>query len=587
MAYDCGVGSPRAIAVVSLTSLLALASCSDDPVRTSSPAPPGDSYRISLGLLIAPPEYVTGTAADDVYSGSDGLLLHYDGSTWTPMPMPDEVSRVYDIWPVLGGRVVIDGGNWFHLFNGEIWDHIASPGSRACVLPTGEIFAVEYSGIAWFYDGDVWSADSIPGVNDVRDLHAAAANDACAISYGGEISHFDGTSWTTVRVDSLELTSVWRTSDQRTFVTAYYGRLFEFAGGTFNPVLLPNGFQSDRVFGSGGQVYVFGSNNDGYALQRYDGSQWTAMRLGSTEYAADFWAAPTGDVLVASYDGLWRAGDTASERILGGIEYSEEVRALWTSPEDGVFAVGRGAYRVDGGEWIDLGKKNLTLETAHAVHGTRGDNVYAVGDHMILHYDGRAWDWVSSGFGARLRDVWVSPREVFAVGLEGAIVRMRGGVWEKVASPTAVSLASLSGWDDGAVAVGADGTILRYDGEAWRAEPGPVTWSLYDVQAFGPERMVAVGDDPWWLLVRDRDGWSAQRLESNRRGWAYNVAVCGSSPSDVFVLQRTGDVHHFDGRTWSALPRCVLDSAMDLAATPDGDLLLAAYDAVIRYQRSR
>jgi hypothetical protein len=540
---------------------------------------------------------VAGAAADDFYSGDDGLLLHYDGSEWAACPLPSGIQRVNDVFGLAGGELMILDYSRFHRFNGETWDYIGLPSSdrSVCVLPSGEVFVASYDGSVWFHDGDVWSVDSVPDVSSPTALHAVSADDACLVGNGGllggggRISHFDGVSWTTAAVDSYHFHDVWRTSDRRTFVIESSDRVLEYAGGAFNRVALPADFRAERFFGSGRDVYVHGRGPSGYEVKHHDGTGWTSTPVGTREYVSDAWLAPSGEALLAAYDGLWRAQGATSERILGQPDPYHSYNVLWVSPDGEVFAVGRTALRWDGNEWIDLHKEELTDASVYAVHGTSRDNVYAVGDRMILHYDGTAWDWVSGGFGSTLGGVWVSGDVVIAVGESGTIVRARGGIWEKMPAPTERFLDAVSGWDGGAVAVGEAGTILRYDGSSWTPEASPVTWHLYDVLAFGPDAMVAVGDNPWYVLIRDGKGWSPRIIESYHGGQSFDqsIAVSGTSPANFYVAQYYGNIHHYDGRTWKDLPRCAVVELTDVAATPKGDLFVASSRAVLRYQRSR
>jgi photosystem II stability/assembly factor-like uncharacterized protein len=61
-----------------------------------------------------------------------------------------------------------------------------------------------------------------------------------------------------------------------------------------------------------------------------------------------------------------------------------------------------------------------------------------------------------------------APDDVWAVGLEGTLLRYRGGTWTKVSAGTTEVIWSV--WSvavDDAWAVGNNGLILRWNGSSW------------------------------------------------------------------------------------------------------------------------
>ena len=74
------------------------------------------------------------------------------------------------------------------------------------------------------------------------------------------------------------------------------------------------------------------------------------------------------------------------------------------------------------------------------------------------------------------------PNDGWAVGHNGAILRLTGGAWSAVSSPTADYLSSvaLSGPNDG-WAVGHNGAILRLSEGTWRMAASPSGQNLFSV----------------------------------------------------------------------------------------------------------
>jgi hypothetical protein len=204
---------------------------------------------------------------------------------------------------------------------------------------------------------------------------------------------------------------------------------------------------------------------------------------------------------------------------------------------------------------------------------------------MELHYDGKAWDWVSGGFQMYLGDVAVAGREVFAVGDGTTVVHFDGHNWSQMPTSAQYRLNAVDAWDGGAIAVGPD-AIVRYDGTTWRAEASPVSWELGSVIAFSPNHVIAVGDDPRSMVVFDGRSWKIQPIDSYRnlnRGNA-NTCIWGTSLNNFYILQYAGMIHHYDGRTWTELPQVVTRDLTSLVETPNGDVLVSAWRHLLRYR---
>jgi hypothetical protein len=252
-----------------------------------------------------------------------------------------------------------------------------------------------------------------------------------------------------------------------------------------------------------------------------------------------------------------------------------------------VFAVGEGARKFDGDRWVDLNKQAITAQPPYAVHGSGSNDVWAVGDQMILHYDGHSWAWVSGGFQQGLYGVWTGGRRVFAVGNNGIILTSNGRDWTQMQSHTQESLRSVSGWDGGAVAVGSHGTVVMFDGTEWREQPKPVDWDLTGVIALAPGHMIAVGENPWSLLEYANGAWASHTIESHysRNAYDNSTGLWASSPRNIYISQVGGDIHHFDGQSWTRLPRVVLRGLESVAVSPAGDVFAASGSALLRYRR--
>ena len=107
------------------------------------------------------------------------------------------------------------------------------------------------------------------------------------------------------------------------------------------------------------------------------------------------------------------------------------------------------------------------------VHGSDRHTVFAVGsDGLILRFEGRTWEPMSSGTRADLRAVWCqSAHQAFAVGADGTLLELAGDQWRQIDSGTGEDLLDVWGIPTGTlVAVGSMGTIVCRSGGRWRVD---------------------------------------------------------------------------------------------------------------------
>lgn len=592
----CPVMKTRSWPAIAL--LMLLPACSDDPAAPDGSGAEFETvrYDVVLESFANFVDFSWGRSANDIYAGTD-MILHYDGRTWTPLPIPDESSNIWGGWSLADGSIAYWNGVRIYTYNGSRWDFIAAPFAWSDIFgfPTGDVFVTRPNGDVCRYDGSVWSCESVAPASGLWGLHGTAPDDVYCLGDYGRIVHFDGTSWSTLRADSaLVMGSVCGMPDGSAFLTYELRnnnlpfattRLARYTvGDTLRDADLGS-FEPNYLYGAGAHAYASGFDIAGQAIYHYDGMTWQRVDLADGAPRSIAWAI-AGEVYTAGSGGLWRTHAGGSERILGGPDPYHPT-ALWTSPEGDVFALGARARRFDGTRWIDLNKESITTMAPHGMHGTSSRDVWAVGNGMILHFDGTSWTWESGGFQKDLLDVWTDGRLVHAVGRSGAVVSFDGTKWTLVDSPATTTLEAVTGWEGGAFAVGQQGVMLRFDGTHWRLESSPVSWSLNDVVALSPARLIAVGDHPSAILEYRNGSWRETLLESHydRGGYGEIVSLWADAANDVYVGQYGGDIHHFDGISWSRLPRVMAHGLEGITATREGEVFAVTGRAFLRYRR--
>ncbi|MDH4036927.1 MAG: hypothetical protein OEX18_06285 [Candidatus Krumholzibacteria bacterium] len=593
--------NPPRLALIILFAGASLLSCSSDPVAPGGPGTATGAYDIRLESFGERVSSVWGRSANDVYAGAD-MLLHFDGRRWTPTPLPREMSGYTEVWGTASGELLLPGYDRIYRSSGGTWDYVAMPfyARAVCGLPSGEILVAADEGYVYRYDGATWSEDSVTTGVYFRDIHATSTTNVFAVgepdfysSTGpSTIAQYDGNEWHCASIDSMRsFYSVLGLQDGSAFVLGsdynWETGLFRYVNGLPLAPVVPGGdrFIPATLWGTGADVYVGGRDDVGAVVYHNDGASWVPQRIAASSQPGSGWTAPTGEVFTThSRNGLYKTDAAASERILGG--GIENISTMWASPEGDIFVAGVSAYRFDGENWIDLDKESITSNWVYGIDGTSNRDLYAVGSGMILHYDGAVWDWVSGAFQESLRDVAVAGVRVFAVGDYGGIVQFDGRAWERTEIPGARMIA-VDAWEGGAIAVGVEGGITRHDGTAWRLEESPVSWWLFDVVAFGPHDIIAVGENAWEIVVYDGRTWMTRPIESYRATGRGNPseAIWGRSSRDFYVAQYAGTIQRFAGGSWSELPHVISQGVSGVAGTPNGDVFVSGSDKIISYRR--
>jgi hypothetical protein len=333
----------------------------DDDDNDNDDASPGDddddddlTWSLVLTETTAPLSGVWGSSSSDVfvvgggYESEDGrnpgVILHYDGSSWSATMSEPTTPWLYGVWGTsasdvfaLGGAAGANTGVILH-YDGSEWSAMTGPTAAIWLDVWGssdsDVFAVgtEYdndgnpivNGIAiQHYDGSAWSAMG----NGTRDrlqmssVWGSSASNVFALGcndepvYSCDILHYDGSSWS-VMADPTSPTGgvrVWGTSASDVFVVG--GGISHYDGSTWSAMTgglwltLADfggvwGSSSSDVFAVGGAVsYYFHENEAVTAIMHYDGSPWSAMASGTPfVYLDGVWGSSPSDVFAVGND---------------------------------------------------------------------------------------------------------------------------------------------------------------------------------------------------------------------------------------------------------------------------------------------
>jgi hypothetical protein len=187
------------------------------------------------------------------------------------------------------------------------------------------------------------------------------------------------------------------------------------------------------------------------------------------------------------------------------------------------------------------------------------DDVWAVGDHIILHFDGTNWASVgppmtaggSSVSGTSADDVWVAGP---------SLLHWNGTAWTETdgivldGGSEPLFATSVFAIDTDDVWIAGFSGVAHWDGTAWSAVRIPGTTG----ESFG--QVWASSSSDLWVTMPS----TAQIANWNGATWTFFTPVLGSGPigliggtgpSNVYVGYELG-VYHFDGSTWSEWFSC-------------------------------
>lgn len=249
--------------------------------------------------------------------------------------------------------------------------------------------------------------------------------------------------------------------------------------------VLPSGTMTDLlgVWGSSpSEVWVVGTAT----LRRWDGSGWsmTMTSLGLSDVngtgMGNVWAV--GGTVGGSGTGetprsaiLRLQGTTWMETMPGSMG---QLHGVWAIAPNDVWAVGEGTIlHFDGSAWSDgsAGAKPMTL---YAVWASGPRDVWAVGSR-VLHWNGTGWSVMDTGTSDWFNAVWgTGPNDVWVVGVSGAALHYDGSRWTDLRAGNENLYAVWGPAANDVWAVGENGTILHWNGASWMPVPSPTRETL-------------------------------------------------------------------------------------------------------------
>lgn len=472
------------------------------------------------------------------------------------------------------------------------------------VLGAGELWATAVNpySIARFNNGSWSVAYEAPASWRYQDIWAATSTDVYAVGQTGVggpglISHFDGSSWTSMQMPpSTVLNAVWGRAGNDVFAAG--DRILHYNGtGWTTSQFIPTA-PITAIAGTATDVFAGSATGEILHFNGASWSSWASVPSVPSEIHA-LWAGGSALYVVASatiyrYDIPTKAPTDLRPPV------SAFYRDIWASAPDDVFIVGAGSPDVilhyDGQVWTDMELADIPGGAdVGAIHGTSPSVVYAVGNNTSIHYEGIGWSRATTALANPVSVHGTDATNVYAtLGIRGAIQHFDGLQWGPSYQSPDGSRRDV--WTDRrcgtqppcrVVAVGAgepanlNATTSVYDG-IWNEISTPNHRGLLTVWGSGPLVLAAGGSTSSEIIRLDNGAWVSDGFDaSGVRG------IWGVDETSVYAVTASpngsGAIYHRDsGQTWNPMPEASTSALSDVWGSGGIVYAVGASGAIMR-----
>lgn len=408
-------------------------------VRESLPASPRGYYELRS---------VHGSAANNVWIvGYPSTILRYDGTSWKQMatPFPDTTNYyAFSVWTF--------GAN-------STW--IGTPS-----------YSNNYT--LYYWDGVSWKGYSTGTNNQPNDIFANGPNEIYAVMYNN-VSIWDGKSWRDDPQSSeLDLQGIWSGS-ANTYWIAGNNTLPQRNDRIVQKPYAPNSTLYRAYGASENDIWVVGDTN----LARWNGSVWTVTRGPQNGNGRSIWGASAKDIWIGGYQNMFHYDGTDWT---GFPASAQGLYATWGADSQTVYSAGDNGVIVkwDGTKWKSNAK--VGNQTFFGMWGADAVNIWAVGcGGTVAYYDGVLWTPVtaiSSMDNSCFFDVHgTSKNDVWAVS-QSYVWHWNGTAWTRYTEASGNAVYARSANE---VWIGQYGRVFKWDGTMFQSYEANIGFGIYGV----------------------------------------------------------------------------------------------------------
>jgi hypothetical protein len=461
------------------------------------------------GPLFTVGHVVSGSSRLVIAGGEAGAVWIGDGQTFQRTVIPN-AGRVTDVCLTSPTEAFAIAANAAYRYTNSSWQAVppnTNPFARVLTCVGGSAYVLQgNTGFRW--TGTAWSTISPTGISPTRTIQWAVASPTEIYAYADSAGvdrvyyRYNGTTWNVVGRSRYTLKSsrLWAIpGGGGAYVWGQQSRLERITPAGMSVVTFLPSLRSAAV-NSSTSAFVVGYPS---LLARWSGAQWTVDAppgdTPSNRYLTSVWSdgpssawavgelstvlrwtgttwqtvsdslRPAGvrdqyNAVWGSGGTVWIVGDQSILRCSGVLCANESATVtdnlfgIWGTSPTNIFAVGRSGQilRYNGSSWTRMASP--TTRALGNVSGSSASDVWAVGDSVLLHFDGSAWSqvpWPSILQPMLTHVPTQTERQNFSNyrGITGPGLFVRG--------PREVYLGSQLGW------------VARYDSE-WRAVSSPL-----------------------------------------------------------------------------------------------------------------
>jgi len=250
---------------------------------------------------------VWGTSGSDIFAvGSDGTILHYNGSLWSKMAS-NTSKNLQAVWGSSATSVLAVGDDGtIYQYNGTSWINrsAGTPYNLNAIwgASESEIFIVGESGFVFKCEGTACTNISAITPYALYGVWGTSASDVYAVGGNGTILHYDGSEWSAMASPTTEnLYAISGLGASDMLAVGAGGTILRYDGSSWKSMVAATkkDFYCVAFVGS---AYALLGGVEG-KLFRYNGATWSEDQSPTAYLVQGMWAGPSHDVLAVGYKG--------------------------------------------------------------------------------------------------------------------------------------------------------------------------------------------------------------------------------------------------------------------------------------------
>lgn len=513
---------------------------------------------------------VSAVSANDVWAiGTQGTILHYDGSRWN-FTASGTLEDLQGVSASAANNAWIAGGNngLVLRWNGTNWSSVNTGFTTYTSAvytsdPTSVIVAELSPNALHFAAAGAWTRRqaTLRTAGFIRGISGTAANNVWIYGDDNSVSSWNGTTWTGL-ARNYAPQGIYTPSAGVAYMQHSTSQMFRIMGTAYQ---MPPTAPTADVSGTSGIVGLWGINATNIftsgppgVLYRFDGTAWSTIQTpakdvgtfvkGSGVAANDMWlVGPRGTL--ARWDGTKVTSDRANV-------FSGDIKSAWGSSATDIWFVTDKATLIhyDGTAYQETPPIVSGFGAAlNSISGTSASDIWLCGSEankaVMFHYDGQAW---TRSTVPSLFTVGDTPLDlVFAAGPAAAWafsnsyvtpIKWNGSKWEIDTLNLTMRAEALWGTGPTNVFAAGGGDMARWDGTSW-SRTGMLTVPIHSIAGSSPTDIWAGGDGRVYRW--NGTSWGAAMNIAGSVGGLQRIAAI--SPNDAWFSDLQGALYRWNG----------------------------------------